>query len=189
MKTLRPQNTTRNRTPLVLRPLQEKLTTSLLLGWMLCWCCDAWNGAPPLIYIVGSHPLLGRGISREHLEPTLWANQRVPHRSLKVVGPMGWSAGQVGRPASQWAHQPSSCSIGLLLMSTCWWSRFGPLFCWVSSLVGLLIHVRLVWRYRIGRCFLLGQKGYDCPPFSAKTCTHRNLEGHVEFGDLLVAWV
>ena len=30
-------------------------------------------------------------------------------------------------------------------------------------------------------------KGCDCPPFSAKSCTHRNLDGHVEFGDLLVA--
>jgi len=30
-------------------------------------------------------------------------------------------------------------------------------------------------------------KGYDFPPFSDKTCTHRNLEGHVEFSDLLVA--
>ena len=30
-------------------------------------------------------------------------------------------------------------------------------------------------------------KGCDCPPFLAKSCTHRNLEGHVEFGDLLVS--
>ena len=30
-------------------------------------------------------------------------------------------------------------------------------------------------------------KGCDCPSFSAKSYTHRNLEGHVEFGDLLVA--
>jgi len=30
-------------------------------------------------------------------------------------------------------------------------------------------------------------KGCEYPPFSAKSCTHRNLEGHVEFGDLLVA--
>ena len=30
-------------------------------------------------------------------------------------------------------------------------------------------------------------KKYDCPPFLVKTCTHRNLEGHVEFGDLLLA--
>ena len=30
-------------------------------------------------------------------------------------------------------------------------------------------------------------KRYDFPPFLVKTCTHRNLEGHVEFGDLLVA--
>ena len=36
---------------------------------------------------------------------------------------------------------------------------------------------------------LLSWKGYDCPSFLANTCTHRNLEGHVEFGDLLVAWV
>ena len=35
--------------------------------------------------------------------------------------------------------------------------------------------------------FVLRYKGCDCPPFSAKSCTHRNLEGHVEFGDLLVA--
>ena len=40
---------------------------------------------------------------------------------------------------------------------------------------------------RINSVLLLGCKGYDCPPFSAKTCTHRNLEGHVEFGYLLVA--
>ena len=32
----------------------------------------------------------------------------------------------------------------------------------------------------------LAKKGYDCPSFPAKTYTHRNLEGHVEFGNLLV---
>ena len=48
---------------------------------------------------------------------------------------------------------------------------------------GLLVHV---WRHLIGRCLLLGTKGCDCPLFLAKSCTHRNLEGHVEFGDLLV---
>ena len=36
---------------------------------------------------------------------------------------------------------------------------------------------------------LLGWKGYDCISFPAKSCSHRNLEGHVEFSDLLVAWV
>jgi len=36
---------------------------------------------------------------------------------------------------------------------------------------------------------LLRWNGYDCPSFLAKTCTHRILEGHVEFGDLLAAWV
>ena len=48
---------------------------------------------------------------------------------------------------------------------------------------GIFIHV---WRRLVGRCLLLGTKGCDCPLFLAKSYTHRNLEGHVEFGDLLV---
>ena len=49
---------------------------------------------------------------------------------------------------------------------------------------GLLVHV---WRRLIGRCLLLGTNGVIALHFSAKSYTHRNLEGQVEFGDLLVA--
>ena len=60
--------------------------------------------------------------------------------------------------------------------------------------LGLVLAGFLLW-WPLGPCvatsdrsvFAPSPKGYDCPQFSAKTCTHRNLEGHVEFGDLLVA--
>ena len=48
---------------------------------------------------------------------------------------------------------------------------------------GLLVHV---WRHLIGRCLLLGTKGVIALHFQLNP-THRNLEGHVEFSDLLVA--
>ena len=144
MKTLRPQTTTRTRTPLVLRPLQEKMNyilrewlDSLMLG-------DAWNGAPPLIYIVGSHPLLGRELCMGLLEPTSPYNEELSHRRLEAVGPMGRSAGlPLGPPtfsfapwAALWAYLLMVCSPALFLVKFC------------SS--GLLIHVDDVWS--IGVC-------------------------------------
>ena len=37
----------------------------------------------------------------EPLEPTSSSNEELPRQNLKVVGPMGWSADQGGRPATQ----------------------------------------------------------------------------------------
>ena len=102
----------------------------------------------------------------------------------------GGAHGQVGRPS-----RSAGLPVGPPTFSFFGWVASGVylLMVLVWALVmlnffsgGLLIHV---WWCLIGRCLLLCQKGYDCPPFSVKTCTHRNLEGHVEFGDLLVAWV
>ena len=146
---------------------------------------DAWNGAPPLIYIVGSHPLLGRELCTGLLEPTSPSNEELPRRRLEAVGPMGRSA----------AAGPAGLSVGPPTFSFAPWATLGAhlsLVCGSALFLlnfcsgGLLIHV---WCGLINRCLLLSQKGCDCPPFSAKSCTHRNLEGHVEFGYLLVAWV
>ena len=51
--------------------------------------------------------------------------------------------------------------------------------------VGHPIHVMLTWWCMIGCRLAPLIKGYDYPLFLAKTCTHRNLEGHVELSDLL----
>ena len=154
MKTLRPRTTTQTRTPLVLRPLQEKMNyilrewlDSLMLG-------DAWNGAPPLLYIVGSHPLLGQEFSREPLETTLGANQGVPRRRLMVVGPMARSAGLLLGPptfsfapwAAFWAYLLMVCSPTLFLVKFC------------SG--GLLIHVDDVWSINV---YSRAQKGVWLP--------------------------
>ena len=144
MKTLRPRTTTRTRTPLVLRPLQEKMNyilrewlDSLMLG-------DAWNGAPPLIQIGGSHPLLGHEFSREPLEQTSPSNEELPRRRFEAVGPMARSAGLLLGPltfsfspwAALWAYLLMVCSPALFLVKFC------------SG--GLLIHVDDVWS--IGVC-------------------------------------
>jgi len=47
------------------------------------------SGAPPLIYIGGSHPLLGWELSALHLEPTLASNGETPRGRRKAEGPMG----------------------------------------------------------------------------------------------------
>ena len=61
----------------------------------------------------------------EPLEPTSSSNEELPRRNLKAVGPMGWSANQGGRPATQlgpptfpffhwavlWAHLSMGCVL------------------------------------------------------------------------------
>ena len=59
-----------------------------------------WNGAPPLIFIEGSHSFHGREFSSFLLEPTSSSNEELPRQNLKVVGPMGWSADQGGQPTT-----------------------------------------------------------------------------------------
>ena len=53
------------------------------------WWCVSF-GAPPLIFIEGDQGCFGRGLERGHLEPPLGANERVPHRRLKVGRPTGF---------------------------------------------------------------------------------------------------
>ena len=184
MKTLRPQTTTRTWTPLVLRPLQVEINYISSNSSILSISHTPWNGAPPLIFIEGSHSFHGREFSSFLLEPTSSSNEELPHRNLKVVGPMGWSADHPAGP-SDLPFLPLGCSLGPPFNGFClgfchvgfllWWAIWSM---W-SSCDG-------VWSNGV---LLLIWKGYDCPSFSAKTCTHRNLEGHMEFGDLLVAWV
>ena len=64
---------------------------------------------------------------------------------------MGWSADQGGRRPPYWAHRLSLSSVGLLSGPTCQWLMFGPLLCWISSLVGPPIHVAYMWRLLIGQ--------------------------------------
>jgi len=99
------------------------------------------------------------------------------------MGPMGWSADLPAGPTDL-----PFFFIGLFSGSTCQRVVSWLLSRWFSSLVGPPIHVMPEWQYLIGRYLLLGQKEYDCTLFSSKTCTHRNLEGHMKFGNLLVAW-
>ena len=101
---------------------------------------------------------------------------------------MGWSADQGGRPA---------IPLGPLTFSFFGWAAL-----WAHlSMVDVWAFVMLDF-FSSAPCnpcdtrvsafdwtvsCSLAEKGYDCPSFPAKFCTHRNLEGHVEFGDLLVA--
>ena len=102
------------------------------------------NRAPPLIFIEGSHPLLGLNSSRVLLEPTSPSNERVPCHRLKAVGPMGWSADQGGQPTTQLDPPtfPFFC-----------WAAFGShlsmVEVWAFVMLnffsgGLSIHVKLV---------------------------------------------
>ena len=61
---------------------------------------------PPLIFIGGSHGQQGRFQLVILQEPTSRINEELPHRRLKSVGAVGWSADHGGRP---------------------WWSDDGPL--------------------------------------------------------------
>ena len=96
----------------------------------------------------------------------------------------GGAHGQVGRPPNGPTDLllfPMGCSQGPLVYGV--WLGF--------------VSARFLLWWPFGPCvatsdrsvFASRYKGCDCPPFSAKSCTHRNLEGHVEFGDLLVALV
>ena len=51
-------------------------------------------GAPPLIYIGGSHGAFGQGLQLYPMEPTLGASEELPRVKDEAVGPMGL----VGRP-------------------------------------------------------------------------------------------
>ena len=152
MKTLRPRTTTRTWTPLVLRPLQVEMDYILKDSLDCLGFLDDWNGAPPIIYIEGRHPLHGRELCSSLLEPPLWANERVTHRSLKVVGPMGWSADQGGRLATQ---------LGPPTFSFFGWAAPGVhlsmVEVWAFVMLdffsgGLSIHVKLVWRCLLEQC-------------------------------------
>ena len=184
MKTLRPRTTTRTRTPLVLRPLHVEINYISSNSSIILLLFTPWNGAPPLIFIEGSHPLFGQEMGMEPLEPTSSSNEELPRQNLKVVGPMGWSAD----------HPTGPTDLLLLRLGRSW----GPLvngrgldLCYVEFLLWWAF--RSMWSSCDGvwsdSFLLFSWKGYDYPSFPAKTCTHRNLEGHMEFGDLLVAWV
>ena len=67
---------------------------------------DDCFGAPPLIYIGVSHPLLNGNLKLPPLESTWRTNGELPHRRGKSVGPMGWPADQGGWPAMGRPHQP-----------------------------------------------------------------------------------
>ena len=52
------------------------------------------NGAPPLIYVGGSHGAFGLRLQLYPLESTLGASEELPRINAELVGTMG----QVGRP-------------------------------------------------------------------------------------------
>ena len=184
MKTLRPRTATRTWTPLVLGPLQVEINYISSNSSILSISHTPWNGAPPLIFIEGSHSFHGREFSSFLLEPTSSSNEELSQWNLKAVGPMGWSA-----------DHPTGPTDLLLLRLGCSWGplvngrSLGP--CYVEFLLWWAF--RSMWSSCDGvwsdSVLLFSWKGYDCPSFPAKTYTHRNLEGHVEFSDLLVAWV
>ena len=102
------------------------------------------------MYIVASHPLLGRELCTGLLEPTSPSNEELPCRRLEVLGPMDRSAGlPVGPPTFSffmWAVLRAHLSM---------------VYVWASFLLdffsgGLLVHV---WRYLSSQCLLLGTKG------------------------------
>ena len=120
---------------------------------------------PPLIFIEGSHPLLGREMGMEPLEPTSSSNEELPRQNLKVVGPMGWSADQGGQPTTLLGRPTFSffgwATSGVHLLMVVVWAFV--LLTFFSG--GLLIHV---WRCLISRCLLLGQKGMIALHFHLK---------------------
>ena len=79
---------------------------------MWCVCSNLY----PLVFIAGSHGLF-------LAEPTWGANELLPRRRSKVVGPMGWPADQGGRPATPWRQPPPNffwwACLGLLLSKSC----------------------------------------------------------------------
>ena len=89
-------------------------------------------GAPPLIYIGGSHGAFGRRLQLYPLEPTLGASEELLRVKDEVVGPMGlvgrpwWSAGLPGAPTAPkfgiWAALVSLVPIS-------WIMAYPKLFC------------------------------------------------------------
>ena len=127
--------------------------------------------------------------SGEPPSPQLWNQQGTPRTNVvsqsegatskpEGGGAHGLVGRPVGRPASHWAHRPSPCCCGLFS---------GPTGQWFMAWILLWWPFRPCVATFDRSVFAPWYKGCDCPSFSAKSCTHRNLEGHVEFGDLLVA--
>ena len=121
------------------------------------------------------------------LEPTSSSKEELPRRSLKAVGPMGWSADQGGRLTTP---------LGPPTFSFFGWAALGVHLSMVE--VWALVMLDFFFGGPSNPCDTrvsafdwtvscsLAEKGYDCPSFPANSSTHRNLEGHVKFGDLLV---
>ena len=87
---------------------------------------------PPFVFIGGSHGVsCSRASSNRHHQPV-----RDPMWNLKAVGPMGRSAGLLGRPNPQWAHRPCSLACGSLPGPTCQWQGDWLLLFMFIALVG-----------------------------------------------------
>ena len=137
------------------------------------------NGAPPLIFIEGSHPSL----AGKRAYPTLNRHWE-PMESCHVEEVSWWGPWAVGRP---WAGPtglplwPTDCPVGPLAPG-CWHGliQVSLLLWWALQSMYAPVAVS-DWTTSCS----LAKKGYDCPSFPVRTCTHRNPEGHVEFGDLL----
>ena len=152
----------------------------ILREWLGCLMLGApWNGPPPLLYIVGSHPC-SAGNSVENHCNRHWG----PIRECHVEDWSGGTHGQVGRP-------PTGPTDLLLCPMGC---TQGPL---VNGLwIGLVPAEILLW-WPFGPCVMTSDQSVFAswperlwwPPFSVKSCSHRNLEGHVEFSNLLVVLV
>jgi len=77
------------------------------------WWCVSF-GAPPLIFIEGDQGYFGRGLEWTHLEPPLWANERLPHRRPKVGCADVWSADWGGRWTGFWPRTGTVLAESLL---------------------------------------------------------------------------
>ena len=107
----------------------------------MCWVwCVSHFLTPPSIFIGGSHGQ-GKPILQLCLgEPTSTSNDKPPRGRVEAVGPMGWSADQGGRPATQWA-QPTSAFLGWVVFWTHMSLALVLAYGMSVSLVGPLIHV------------------------------------------------
>jgi len=153
MKTLRPRTTTRTRTPLVLRPLQEKMNyilrewlDSLMLGDVLKWS--------PSPHIYSGEPPSPRPWNQQGTPGTDVVSQSESATSKPEGGGAHGLVGRpVGRPASHWAHRPSPCCCGLFSGPTGQWFMAWLLPCWISSLVAFWSMCGDIWS--VGVCSLV----------------------------------
>ena len=101
-----------------------------------------------------------------------------------MVGPIGLSADQGGRPATQWRQQPQLSSAGLVWASSCPIIVAWPILSGFASVLGLhLVELSLNLRFDIFCDFLSGQSVLATCILAQKYILHFS-KGEVRFRGL-----